>query len=181
MLGAFIGGLLAYLTTARKIYDASVVQERKKWRRDVTRLTLELGDCFRNKKDILYKDRLFQELELRLNPSDTRDKEILEALSEDELTGRVAILLKHDWERVKLESSLFKRSFIYADRPLYDACAAPKKKDFRKFRIRLWAVFASASFIIFWPFLGPEYISSTFFTWLNYWVAVISRLFALLC
>jgi hypothetical protein len=51
---------------------------------------------------------------LHLNPHDQSDQQILALISLDnagrveELTQRVSLLLKHDWERAKYEASLYR-------------------------------------------------------------------------
>ena len=58
---------------------------------------------------------LRHELTLRLNPNDPNDREILECVKQmatsndgdkrQEFVDRVALLLKHDWERAKYEAN----------------------------------------------------------------------------
>jgi hypothetical protein len=116
LLGASVGGILTYFTAIRGFYNTSVVAERKAWRDTVRDLSQRLSNALDsgNNPEIIF---LRRELMVRLNPADRKDDEILESKTSDELTLRVSVLLKHDWERVKLESSLWRWIFFEAQRP----------------------------------------------------------------
>jgi hypothetical protein len=105
--------LVALLSSERRIAAENVIQERMKWRDKVRELTSEV------RKASVEPDRaklaeLRAQFSLHLNPHDRRDQQILALVAPDnasrveELTQRVALLLKHDWERAKYEASLYR-------------------------------------------------------------------------
>jgi hypothetical protein len=119
--GAFVGAVLGAIgtlyTTERRIRIENVTQERTKWREKIRDLAKEISAAsilapaeFANSIP-----HLRRQLELNLNPSDPADREILRLLTElqpndsgtiEVLFASIACLLKHDWERVKRETSL---------------------------------------------------------------------------
>lgn len=104
-LGALGGAILAYSVAVRNIHHSAVVQERKAWRDTVRHLTEQLALAL-EANDHPKIRHLRRQMRMRLNPGDEHDNGILAADNVDELTRRVAVLLKDDWERVKLEASL---------------------------------------------------------------------------
>ncbi|GEM_PF-3057934 len=118
----FISGLIvAYVTfwnAERKISIENITKERAKWRDKVRELALEIH------KAIVAGDKpklseLKNQFRLHLNPTDKEDMNILKLVDAntddketqaDQFATCVSFLLKHDWERAKLESKpLFKR------------------------------------------------------------------------
>lgn len=118
VLGALGGGLLAYVIAVRNIHHTSVVQERKAWRDTMRYLTEQLALAL-DSKDPRKVEDLRRQMQMRLNPFDEQDHLILAAENAEELTGRVALLLKQDWERVKLEASLLGQLRQCPARPEY--------------------------------------------------------------
>ena len=119
----FIAGLVAaYITfwnAERKIAIDNITKERAKWRDKIRKNALEIH------KGIISADKvklseLKNEFRLLLNPVDDKDINILSLIcikenedkeqQADDFSLSVSHLLKHDWERAKLESKpLFKR------------------------------------------------------------------------
>lgn len=133
LLGAFAGGLLTYLTALRNIYNSSVIQERKEWRDRIRRLTAELAKSLDEENSVEIRN-LRRKLRVRLNPTEAEDIAIIEATKSDELTARVAILLKHDWERSKLETGLISQWLRKAERPKFTPGTRPSQRSFVKAR-----------------------------------------------
>ncbi len=116
VIAAFISGFVAWSTNARNVQIENVTKERVPWRDKIRSLTREVchargaGVCDRNNK----LDELRAAFAVNLNPFDDDDNEILAAVkklktdrSDAELEKfclRVALLLKHDWERAKYEA-----------------------------------------------------------------------------
>lgn len=128
LLGGFGAGILALFTSARSLYSQDITKERQVWREKVRILSAEALEAvrLRNTETLI---RIKHEFEIRLNPGCLEDKKILHCLSSlqknpsaqiREISGRVSFLLKHDWERVKLESSIVKRIFIFPYRVPWD-------------------------------------------------------------
>ena len=92
----------------------NITQERKEWRIRIRELLIEFTDAF-NEQDVKLAKKVESELIVRLNPEDPDDMAILgmfpslyENWSDEsrlEFSDKLAYLLKHDWERVKLEVS----------------------------------------------------------------------------
>jgi hypothetical protein len=113
VIAAIVSGLVALLTSERRIAAENVIQERMKWRNKVRELTSEVRRTFIG-DDTARLTELSAQLSLHLNPHDSGDQQILALIAREnagrveELTQRVALLLKHDWERAKYEASLWR-------------------------------------------------------------------------
>lgn len=117
VISAFVSVWIAQIT----ISIENITQERTKWREKVRKKALEVHDALieRNGKKL---QQLRLEFKVILNPEDQEDECIIKAirlpdLPEErenslslEFSKRVSLLLKHDWERAKLEAgSIFCR------------------------------------------------------------------------
>jgi hypothetical protein len=107
LLSAIVSALMAKIISDRVIYSDNVIKERAKWRERVREIISEYpGSCADKKKS------LERELITRINPYQSEDIQLIEALrnSNDsnyfEVSIRAALLLKHDWERSKDEISI---------------------------------------------------------------------------
>ena len=109
--GALLGAVATFIVAQRKLQSENIITERMKWRDKVRSIADELAIV----PDDVSNDRLRRQLALNLNPLDLEDRKILAVArrfprsksDQDELTDRIALLLKHDWERAKIESSWF--------------------------------------------------------------------------
>ena len=122
LLLTFIGGLVtAYVTlwnAERKISIDNITKERAKWRDKIRELALEVHKAI-ELEDALKLSELKNQFRLNLNPTDEKDNNILALINSagkdkhkqaEQFSLCVSYLLKHDWERAKLESKpLFKR------------------------------------------------------------------------
>ena len=122
-VGVMLGAFMVKLSNNRNNYMQYITNERKLWRDEIRRLTLKMYD-----KEVNYS-ALKAEFEIRLNPEDDNDKKILGHLDSlinenkeymdirggievkedprDEIVKMISRLLKHDWERVKIEANIF--------------------------------------------------------------------------
>jgi hypothetical protein len=117
VIAALVAALFSVLTSERRIAAENVIQERKKWRDTVRDLASEVFKALH----LSDADRVNRIRELRgkfallVNPHEDKDQQILELIvvegagRADEFIQRVALLLKHDWERAKREASLWRR------------------------------------------------------------------------
>ena len=120
-LSALAGGGLAALVTwsiaQRRIAVENVTTERRKWREKIRALALLAHEAFLE-GDETQLERLRCEFRARLNPFDLQDRKLLSCMEvgEDpasntgrsqEFDERIGLLLKHDWERAKLEAGFF--------------------------------------------------------------------------
>jgi len=125
-LSGLIAGFIALRTGERKIEIENITQERAKWRTRIQELSLAVhqASCSGNTGRL---GELVTEFSLNLNPFDDEDKaipnviyklaQIQERQGREELLlefrERIALLLKHDWDRAKYEAlHWFNRSVL---------------------------------------------------------------------
>lgn len=116
VIAAIVAGAVAAWTAQRKVSIENITQDRRCWREKVRAKSLTVHDALvsRNKESL---DRLRVEFRAILNPTDEDDGAIVSCMSlpdegkevarAEEFAERIALLLKHDWERVKLEAGPF--------------------------------------------------------------------------
>lgn len=116
VIAAIVAAVVAAWTAQRKISIENITQDRRAWREKVRANALSVHDALisRNKESL---DRLRAEFTAILNPKDGDDDAIVSCISlpdegkelerAEEFAERIALLLKHDWERVKLEAGPF--------------------------------------------------------------------------
>jgi hypothetical protein len=118
VIAAIVAAFISVLTSERRIGAENVIQERKNWRDKIRELSSEIFKLLirvdsTDREDLLRDMRA--EFSLLLNPHSISDQNILLLIAPngadkaDEFTQRVALLLKHDWERAKREASLWRR------------------------------------------------------------------------
>lgn len=133
VVAGLVAGLVTLRTTERKIAIENITQQRKLWRDKVREKSLEVAKGYKNNDASKLKE-LYGEFQLILNPEDDNDKSILDTLwqmqnehkEKDliiEFTEKLALLLKHDWERAKLEA-----------KPVWHFWGKPKRIDYNKFK-----------------------------------------------
>ena len=120
-----ISALLTWSVAQRRISIENITQERKKWRDNIREKSLKVHDAIVS-GDQAKINRLRCEFRALLNPNDCKDNKIvkslklkvvengtttinLEELEEraEDFAERISHLLKHDWERAKLEAGPF--------------------------------------------------------------------------
>lgn len=122
----FIVGLfaafIAFWSAERKIAIENITQERAKWRDKIR----ELANCVNKAMidgDSKKLSSLRNQFRLLLNPNDKNDQIIINLISldganekeiqADKFSVCISYLLKHDWERAKLESKPLYRRFCF--------------------------------------------------------------------
>lgn len=114
VLAGLVAALVSLRNSERKINVENVTQERAKWRSAMRALTDTLIKAAheRNAEEV---ERQCAQLALNVNPFDAEDKALVEIAKKfscdtdlnshlNEFTDRMALLLKHDWERAKREA-----------------------------------------------------------------------------
>lgn len=111
---SLLTALFAKASADKNVVIDNIIKERKTWRDKLRDLVLNTSSAFDRKNSSEFL-RIEAQLVVLLNPYDTEDLEILESLNRipkyweeaelREFMDRVAYLLKHDWERVKQEST----------------------------------------------------------------------------
>lgn len=132
VVGGLIAGFIALQTSERKIQIENVTQERAKWREKIRSKSMEVHQAA-VASDSTKIAELHLEFSLNLNPFDHEDEGILAVIDTlknrdtldvklAEFADRVALLLKHDWERAKHEA-----------KPLLCRWCPPKRATYEKF------------------------------------------------
>ncbi|MFQ6333689.1 hypothetical protein [Methylophilus sp. 3sh_L] len=114
VVAALVAALVSLRTNERKILIENVTQERAKWRNAMRDLSDSLIKATRT-KDFQSAGLCCAQLALNVSPFDAEDRALIQAAEllatvEDkdaqvkEFTERMALLLKHDWERAKREA-----------------------------------------------------------------------------
>jgi hypothetical protein len=113
VVAALVSSIISLLASERRLAAENVIQERKNWREHVRDIAEDVyHEIMSGESDQNKFQELRAKLALRLNPHDPDDQEILalvvpgDAARADEFNQRVALLLKHDWERAKRDTSL---------------------------------------------------------------------------
>ncbi len=113
-IGSIIGSYLQKRINDKNNSLKHITDERRKWRERIRELIPQL----RNDNNVNV-EKIASELQIRLNPEDPKDLYIVKKLKnlsqnsadknklKDEIENAVSFLLKHDWERVKIESAYF--------------------------------------------------------------------------
>ncbi len=127
-IGIIGGGIGAFATISvanKNIEMENITQERRNWREKIRDKASEVVTAYQA-KDKNKLTKLYVDFQVRLNPYDNNDIEILDTLRKmkediakkdiytdinedliDELSKKLALLLKHDWERAKIEVKPF--------------------------------------------------------------------------
>jgi hypothetical protein len=114
VIGAVFSALFSLLNSERQIAAQNVIQERKDWRDKIRLLASKIHEALVSEAQATKLNALRARLSLLINPHDPMDAEILQIIAPgngaraDEFTQRIALLLKHDWERAKYEASFWR-------------------------------------------------------------------------
>ncbi len=114
VVAALVAALVSLRTNERKIHIENVTQERAKWRNAMRDLSNSIIKATRT-RDFQAVGLCCAQLSLNVSPFDAEDRALIQAAellatAEDkdaqvnEFTERMALLLKHDWERAKREA-----------------------------------------------------------------------------
>lgn len=133
VVAALVAALVSLRTNERKIHIKNVTQERAKWRSVIRSLADELVKATSD-GDNQAIERLSAQLALNVNPFDSEDRALVKAVVQiatvankdsqvSEVTDRISLLLKHDWERAKREA-----------RPWFFRGEVPRRVPYSEFR-----------------------------------------------
>lgn len=108
---ALVGGLVSLRVSERQIAIENITKERTRWRDKIRTIAQAVQDSAASGDSARLK-ALRVDLALSLNPEDAEDHKILDCVDRiatrtgeiGELTHRLSLLLKHDWERAKWEA-----------------------------------------------------------------------------
>jgi len=140
---AIVSAFVAAWTAQRKISIENITQDRRVWREKVRDKALSVHDSLisRNQKSL---DKLRAEFRAILNPMDKEDQDIIKCIylpengkeleRAEQFAERIALLLKHDWQRAKWEAGPFikrvmgVRAFFEPKRKKYDDYVKEKQQ-----------------------------------------------------
>jgi hypothetical protein len=128
-----VAGFVALRSSERKIQIENITQERAIWREKIRIKSVEAHQAAVAGNSVKLTELHF-EFSLNLNPFHQEDKDILAVIVAlknrdtldiklSEFTDRVALLLKHDWERAKHEA-----------RPWFFRRCPPERTTYAKFK-----------------------------------------------
>ncbi|MCG6400636.1 hypothetical protein [Vibrio fluvialis] len=115
VIAAIVAGFVTLRANDRKIAAENITQQRQLWREKIRVLSANICSAYTANEHHKIT-ALYVELQLLLNPTDSDDLDILDTVwdmretnSDKEkldivLGEKLALLLKHDWERAKAES-----------------------------------------------------------------------------
>ncbi|MGD8113195.1 hypothetical protein [Vibrio sp. TRT 17S01] len=114
VIAAVVAGFVTLRANDRKIAAENITQQRQLWREKIRSLSVKICSAYTANEHHKIP-ALYVELQLLLNPSDSDDLDILDTVWDmreanpskelDIVLGeKLALLLKHDWERAKAES-----------------------------------------------------------------------------
>lgn len=115
VISALVTGFLARRTSERAIQIENITKERAKWRDKIREQALAVHKAV-HLKDVASLGELKLSFSVNLNPTDPEDVAILNAITTmanatapddkvgQEFADRIALLLKHDWDRAKTEA-----------------------------------------------------------------------------
>ena len=116
VLSAIVAGIVAAWIAQRKISIENITQDRRAWREKIRKKSLSVHNSLIS-RDEGTLNRLRAEFRSNLNPNDENDMAIISCISlpdegkelehAEEFSKHIAHLLKHDWERAKLEAGPF--------------------------------------------------------------------------
>ena len=115
VIAGIVSALISWWNVERRITIENITKERAKWRDKIRELTAEAITALQNSDEIKLTI-IKSSFKLHLNPTEKEDQAIVdlidlnENINEDkikELSTRVSLLLKHDWERAKQEAKPF--------------------------------------------------------------------------
>ncbi len=146
-VAGLVGGFVALRISKRNILIENITKERKLWREKVRTKASEVVKYYQEKNHLRLM-RLYVEFQIILNPNDKDDISILGTLwnmkkaKEDEdkeedsnliieFSEKLSLLLKHDWERSKLEA---KPVWRFREKAKSARCFREKAKSVRCFR-----------------------------------------------
>ncbi len=133
VVGGLVAGFVALRSGERQIQIENVTQERAKWREKIRVKSAEVHQAA-VENNLTKINQAHLEFSLSLNPFDQEDNDILAAIvalknhgtleeKMSEFSGRVALLLKHDWERAKHEA-----------KPWFFRCHPPKRTTYAELK-----------------------------------------------
>ena len=137
VISALVSGFVARRNSERAIQIENITKERAKWR-DKIREHATVVHRVATERNYAKLSELRLSLSLNLNPTDKEDRAILNAISglqeskpldadvPREFWDRLALCLKHDWDRAKREAKPIPFRWWYTHRTTYEEFTADR-------------------------------------------------------
>ena len=151
-IAVVITAIVTWLIAQRRIAVKHVTAERSKWRKAIRKHAPRAHDAILKGKRVDLR-RLKSKFRLLLSPLDCQDRRILKCMEvvdepwrrkkkAKEFDKRVSLLLKHDWERAKLEAGFFLRRWILEAKrqPYRGECKERRLRWQDKYSMRWWTL-----------------------------------------
>ncbi|MDE0031523.1 MAG: hypothetical protein OXU75_00055 [Deltaproteobacteria bacterium] len=164
-----MGAILVWWVAERNIATKYVTEERAKWREEIRELAEKIHDAIL-RGDFPRLRRLRRQLEMRLNPTDDEDKAILASVKDhnrDEFFKGISRMLKHDWERAKVEARFWPNWIWRVER---DGKAARLERDVQVgigILTALLLVLALCAVVAHWDSMIAWCCAGTFWVWIR--------------
>lgn len=131
VIAAVVAGFVTLRSNDRKIAAENIIQQRQMWREKIRSISVKICSSYTS-NEYHQIPKYYVELQLLLNPTDPDDIDILETVWSMKEAGsgekldivlgeKLALLLKHDWERAKVESKSPWLKIISPTRLSYDS------------------------------------------------------------
>lgn len=154
LLAAVVAGWISLVGSERQIETENVIEERKKWRAEIRALSEQVCKAIMAGDEASLQN-LQTKFALLLNPHDAQDVAIIDNISIGETTDskrhannfiqRITLLLKHDWERSKRDTNLWRQylerrpdrvkfeNYSRGDNHRYRILRSPLQRFFRQY------------------------------------------------
>jgi hypothetical protein len=122
VISAIISSIISVIISNKKNKLKYITNERKQWREEIREISKQIFILFNENESLTNQQKheievLRLKLKLRLNPDDDYDLDIINSITELKkdfsslklynFEKKISRLLKHDWERSKLETKIW--------------------------------------------------------------------------
>jgi len=143
VVAALVSAIAIIWQTQRRISIENITQDRREWRQNIRKITPPIYDALVQQKEELI-DKFRTELRVMLNPDDELDNDIIDCVAyrpeennpqdlAEEFAEKMALLLKHDWERAKVEAGSIVMQIVCVRSAAKTLLYEPKRIRYKKF------------------------------------------------
>lgn len=142
VLAAIISAIVSRINSERIILIDNITKERKNWRETIRNKSNCVFMAYYSNDELSLK-KLKSEFQLILSPFDHDDIDILDSIEDlitkcvdcddstfNDFNTRICLLLKHDWERAKIEANPYENMGRTADRMTFKEYKKKKNRSY---------------------------------------------------
>ncbi|MGO2510136.1 MAG: hypothetical protein ACTH6Y_14390 [Vibrio hibernica] len=129
VIAGIVAGIVSVRISERNIAIENITKQRQLWRDKIRKIAIDISLAYAKSEKQKIQTH-YIELQLLLNPNDDDDKSILDTVwamitesgsskLDIELAEKLALLLKHDWERAKFEAKPYPFKILSITRKSY--------------------------------------------------------------